>query len=152
MPMRSRQDAIEKLQWYALRWKIELFHKILKSGCKVEESRLRTAPRLVNLIATCCVLAWRIFWMTMVRRTDPTAAPTTALTQLELDLLDELANRQSRPLPSNSLSDYLDRIARLGRYLGRTNDPPPGNVVMWRGLACLTDIAIGFSLSAEKCG
>jgi hypothetical protein len=57
LPVRSCADAIEKLQWYALRWKIELFHKILKSGCRVEESRLRTAPRLVNLIATCCVVA-----------------------------------------------------------------------------------------------
>jgi hypothetical protein len=59
--MRSCEEAIEKLHWYALRWKIELFHKILKSGCGVEESRLRTAPRLVNLIATCGVVAWRIF-------------------------------------------------------------------------------------------
>lgn len=152
LPVRSRQEAIEKLRWYALRWKIELFHKILKSGCKVEASRLRTAPRLVNLIATCCVLGWRIFWMTMVKRTNPTTAPTAVLTQLELDLLGELARRQNRPLTANTLSDYLDRIARLGGYLGRTNDPPPGNIVMWRGLGRLTDLAIGFSLGAEKCG
>ena len=130
----------------------QVFHKILKSGCKVEESRLRTAPRLVSSIATCCVLAWRIFWMTMVSRTDPAAAPMVALTRLELDLLDEIGKRQSRPPPSSSLSAYIDRIARLGGYLGRTNDPPPGNIVMWRGLARLTDIAIGFSLNAENVG
>ena len=59
-----------------LRWKIELFHKILKSGCRVEESRLRTAPRLVNLIATCCVVAWRIFCLTMINRSQPAAVPT----------------------------------------------------------------------------
>jgi hypothetical protein len=51
LPVQSRADAIEKLEWYAMRWKIETFHKILKSGCKVEESRLRTAERLVNLVA-----------------------------------------------------------------------------------------------------
>lgn len=151
LPVQSPQDAIEKLRWYALRWKIELFHKVLKSGCKVEESRLRTAPRLVNLIATCCVIGWRIFWMTMVKRSDPTAAPTLALTQLELDLLDELAKRQ-QAAPLRSLSEYLDRIARLGGYLARASDPPPGNIVMWRGLARLTDIAIGYSISSEKCG
>ncbi|MDP3070999.1 MAG: IS4 family transposase [Opitutaceae bacterium] len=81
LPVRSRAEAIEKLQWYALRWKIEVFHKILKSGCKVELSRLRTAPRLVNLIATCCVVAWRIFWLTMINRSEPAAAPAVALTQ-----------------------------------------------------------------------
>lgn len=91
LPVTSRQGVLEMLRWYSLRWKIEVFHKILKSGCKVEESRLRTATRLVNLIATCCVLAWRIFWMTMIHRTQPTAAPTVALTQLELNLLDHLA-------------------------------------------------------------
>jgi hypothetical protein len=147
LPVTSRQEAIEKLNWYALRWKIELFHKVLKSGCKVEESRLRTAPRLVNLIATCCVLAWRIFWMTMVNRTNPAATPTVALTQLELDLLDHLAKA-----PANGLSDYLVQIAKLGGYLARSNDPPPGNIVMWRGLARLTDLAIGYSAGREKCG
>ena len=51
LPVQSRKDAIEKLEWYALRWKIEVFHKILKSGCKAEEAKLRTAERLANLIS-----------------------------------------------------------------------------------------------------
>ena len=51
LPVRSRKDAPRMLNWYALRWKIETFHKILKSGCKAEESKLRTAERLVNLIS-----------------------------------------------------------------------------------------------------
>jgi len=51
LEVRSREQAIEKLQWYAQRWKIEVFHKILKSGCRAEESLLRTADRLVNLLA-----------------------------------------------------------------------------------------------------
>ena len=55
--MRSRAEAIEKLHWYAMRWKIETFHKILKSGCRAEDSRLRTAQRLANLIAIFCILA-----------------------------------------------------------------------------------------------
>ncbi|AXR68673.1 hypothetical protein DPV73_12285 [Leptospira mayottensis] len=51
LSVKTNSDAIQKLQWYALRWKIEVFYKILKSGCKVEESKLRTAERLVNLIS-----------------------------------------------------------------------------------------------------
>ena len=49
LPVESRTNAIEKLEWYALRWKIEVFYKILKSGCKAEESKLRTAQRLTNV-------------------------------------------------------------------------------------------------------
>ncbi|WP_143705496.1 transposase [Pollutimonas subterranea] len=71
MPVRSRAEAIERLDWYALRWKIEVFQKVLKSGCKAEDARLRTADRLVNLIATFCILSWRIFWLTMINRAAP---------------------------------------------------------------------------------
>lgn len=68
------------LTWYAMRWKIEVFHKILKSGCRAEDARLRTAERLVNLIAVFRILAWRLFWMTMINRVAPTASPRLVLT------------------------------------------------------------------------
>ena len=83
LPVASRRDAIEKLNWYAMRWKIETFHKILKSGCKAEDVKLRTAERLVNLIAILCLLSWRVFWMTMLTRTRPEASPQMALTRIE---------------------------------------------------------------------
>ena len=75
LPVRSRQEAIEKLEWYSMRWKIETFHKILKSGCKAEESRLRTAERLARLLAVFCILSWRVFWLTMMNRSLPAASP-----------------------------------------------------------------------------
>lgn len=59
LPVRSRKDAVEKLAWYAMRWRIETFHKILKSGCRAEASKLRTAERIANLIAVFCILSWR---------------------------------------------------------------------------------------------
>lgn len=152
LPVRSPEEAIEKIHWYAVRWKIELFHKILKSGCRVEESRLRTAPRLVNLIATCCVVAWRIFWLTMINRSQPAAAPKVCLTQLELQLLDQLVPDRVTAAPPHTVSHYVIKIARLGGYLARTRDPAPGNIAMWRGLTRLTDIAIGYSLGAENVG
>src|SRR5437660_4211164 len=92
LPVVSRADAIEKLRWYALRWKIEVFHKILKSGCKAEESKLRTAQRLANLVSVFCILSWRVFWMTMLNRSAPNALPTLALTETEIVVLDRLVN------------------------------------------------------------
>jgi IS4 transposase len=59
-------EAIEKIEWYAMRWKIEMLHKVLKSGCRAEESKLRTPEGLAKLIATLCIVGWRIFWMTML--------------------------------------------------------------------------------------
>src|SRR5712692_8570615 len=151
LPLGSRADAIEKLEWYALRWKIEVFHKILKSGCKAEESKLRTAQRLANLISVFCILSWRVFWMTMLNRSAPGALPTLALTATEIAILDLLMN--DRPQARRkTLSHYLTKIARLGGYLARANDPPPGNTVMWRGLSRLTDIALGATVGAEIVG
>jgi hypothetical protein len=147
----SRADAIEKLQWYALRWKIEVFHKILKSGCKAEESKLRTAQRLANLVAVFCILSWRVFWLTMLNRSAPDALATLAFTETEMVLLDRLVNDKYQ-VRRKKLSYYLVKVARLGGYLNRANDPPPGNTVMWRGLSRLTDIALGAMVGAELVG
>jgi hypothetical protein len=153
LPVRSRKEAIEKLEWYALRWKIEVFHKILKSGCKAEESKLRTAQRLANLISVYCILSWRVFWMTMLNRSAADAAPALALTKIEIGLLDYLVkDKNQEPPQSRTLSHYLIKIARLGGYLARANDPPPGNTVMWRGMSRLTDIALGAAIGAKIAG
>ena len=111
LPIHSRTEAVEKLEWYALRWKIETVHKILKSGCQAERSKLRTAERLVNLLALFCILSWRIFWLTMLNRATESAKPSLAFTPQEIDIL-----------------------TRLGGYLNRACDPPLGNIVIWRGM------------------
>lgn len=144
LPVHTRNDAIEKLEWYSLRWKIEVFHKILKSGCKAEDLQLRTAQRLTNLIALLCIVSWRLFWMTMLNRAASKAPPEFALTKAEIKWLDRLIKDKALMSPQRkTLSHYLIKIARLGGYLARANDRPPGNLVMWRGLSRLIDIAIG---------
>jgi hypothetical protein len=153
LSIQSHEDAVEKLSWYALRWKIEVFHKILKSGCRAEAARLRTAERLVKLIAVFCILAWRVFWVTMLNRSSPDAEPELAVTDVEMQLLDLLVPDKHSAMPEQpTLSRYLVKIARLGGYLARASDPPPGNLVMWRGLSRLTDIKLGATIGAELVG
>jgi hypothetical protein len=154
LPITSRAEAIEKLEWYALRWKIETFHKILKSGCQAERSKLRTAERLVNLLALFCILSWRIFWLTMLNRMTESAKPSLAFMPLEIDLLARLAaDRQGAcGRRSPTIQSCLTQLARLGGYLDRASDPPPGNIVIWRGMSRLSDIAFGFQLGCSTCG
>jgi len=78
LPIEGLGQAIEKLTWHAMRWKIETFDKILKSGCRAEDSKLRTAERLANLLSIFCFLAWRVFWLTMVQRTAEEQDPYSA--------------------------------------------------------------------------
>jgi hypothetical protein len=134
-----------------MRWKIEMFHKVLKSGCRAEASKLRTADRLANLMAVFRIRSWRVLWLTILRRTRPNAPPLIAFTSTEIDLLDWLiggiGNRRAR---AGTIDLYLIKLARLGGYLARAADPPPGIVVVWRGLSRLTDIEIGAELGALK--
>ena len=146
LPVPDPESAIEKLQWYAQRWKIETFHKILKSGCEAEDAKLRTAERLTNLIAVFCIIAWRVFWLTMVNRTNPEDACRRGLyrDRNRRSSITSPANRR-RPAPKN-VAHYILAVAKLGGYLARKNDGPPGNTVLWRGLARLTDIHFGVEI------
>jgi hypothetical protein len=149
--------AIEKIEWYAQRWKIETWHKILKSSCKAEDSKLRSAERLAKLISVFCILSWRIFWMTMIHRETTFAPPEIAFTQTEIQLLDHLVPEKKKLTERHSwrkksISNYTLKLAKLGGYLARAQDSPPGNKVMWRGISRLTDIELGFTLALKLVG
>jgi hypothetical protein len=147
----SLAEAVEKLRWYAMRWKIEVFHKILKSGCRAEDARLRTADRLANLVALFCIVSWRVLWMTMMARAAPQAEPALVLTASEMSILDHLVgNAGNRGAQPGTLTLYMTKLAKLGGYLARNSDPPPGNTVLWRGWRRLIDIQIGADLKNQQ--
>jgi hypothetical protein len=152
LPIRSRHDAVGCLRWYALRWRIETFFKILKTACRPEMLRMRNAERLTNAIAVNCILAWRIFWMTMIGREAPGISANLAFTKPEIEILDRLAPWRGRPATPNGLAARVTQLARLGGFLARNRDGPPGNLVIWRGLVRLTDILLGYAAGAESVG
>jgi len=145
------ESASEKVHWYSQRWKIETFHKVLKSGCRAENAKLRTADRLTNLIAVFCIVAWRVFWLTMVNRTNPNTTADVVFTDTEMEILNHLVGAPERPAP-NKLSKYIVALAKLGGYLARKNDGPPGNNVLWRGITRLTDISLGVEIGRKLVG
>lgn len=140
----THKEAVHKLGWYARRWSIETFFKILKTGCRVEQVRLTTADRLANCIALCCIVAWRIHWMTMLRRGSPDADPAAVFTRAELEFLQQ-ASADADPTATRNLDFYMIRVARLGGYLARRHDAPPGASIMWRGFSRLADLVAGFA-------
>ncbi len=144
----SFDDAVHKLQWYALRWKIEVFFKTLKTGCKIESIRLDRADRLANCIALCCVVAWRISWLAILQRQDPNAAPQAVFTEDELHILENKTPTNRKTAPRN-LTFYVKAVASLGGYLDRASDPPPGTTVLWRGFERLKSLAEGFELATK---
>ena len=148
LPVTKKADVIQVLDWYKQRWKVEVFFKILKSGLKSDESKLRTADRLTRLIAIYCILAWRIQWLTMMNREAKIFSPKLAFDKIEQKIL--CAHYKKLP-PPKTMQDYINRLARLGGYLSRKSDPPPGNTAIWRGLNKLYELRTGFEL-ANICG
>ena len=94
-----------------------------------------------------------MFCLTMLNRVEPDLEPALVLTELETNILDHLIpNPAADPSSARTLSLYLIKIARLSDYLARAKDPPPGNIVMWRGLSRLNDIALGAALQINNVG
>jgi hypothetical protein len=141
VPVNNFEDALERIAWYTKRWSIELYHKVLKSGCKVEDCLLETAARLQRYLALMSVIAWRLFWLTHINRQSPEASCTTILAAAEWQALYCRINKTTElPKEPPTVRQAVRWIARLGGFLGRKNDGEPGITVIWRGWQRLTDI------------
>ena len=145
------EAAIRVVGWYGCRWQIELYHKILKSGCTVEECRLEKAERLYNYIALMSVIAWRLHWLAYLNRTDPDLPCTMILTATEWQAL-YMRIHHTTALPSSppTVRQAVRWIAQLGGFLGRKRDGEPGITVIWRGWQRLQDMADTWSLVKEQ--
>ena len=73
-------DALQRIDWYKQRWQIEVYFKVLKSGTKVERVRLETKDRLLRYIALLSIIAWRLYWLTLINRHAPDAECRARLT------------------------------------------------------------------------
>ncbi|MFM9025457.1 MAG: IS4 family transposase [Planctomycetaceae bacterium] len=147
VPVDSKADAFERLDWYARRWAIEVYHRILKSGCRVEQRQLATSARLSNCLAIDMVVAWRIHHLTMLGQETPDVACTVSFTDSEWKALTTFVSRKKDPPPQPpSLTEAVRLLGKLGGHLGRKGDGEPGSEVLWRGMARLTDIEYAYSI------
>ena len=139
-PVQSLEEALERLQWYACRWNIEVFHRTLKSGCKIEERQLGTAERLEACLAIDMVVAWRIQHLTWFGRAVPDL-PCTAVFDDDQWKAIHVFKTQKRPPPQPpSLRQMIILVASLGGFIGRKTDRQPGTQSLWIGLQRMDDI------------
>ena len=136
IPVTNTQEAIEKMRWYSLRWNVETFHKILKSGCSIEGAQLRSKKNLIKYITTKSVIAWRIFWLSRISRIDLNYNCNTVLTKIQQDVLFKRFNKGKINTEPISVKQALNWIGKLGGYIGRNSDAPPGIITIWKGWTC----------------
>jgi hypothetical protein len=141
MPVTTFEQAQTALSHYARRWGIEVYHRVLKSGCRIEDRQLGTATRLENCLAIDMVVAWRIQHLTWLGRETPDLPCTVFFEHTEWQALVGFI-KQTPQIPSEppTLHAAMIMVATLGGFLGRKSDGNPGTETLWRGLQRLDDI------------
>lgn len=135
------EEACQRLHWYTKRWGIEVYHKTLKSGCKIEERQLGHARRIENCLAIDLVVAWRIYYLTKQGRETPDVPCSVFFEEAEWKALVCFINKDPRePKEQPTLREAVRMVAGLGGFLGRKGDGEPGTQTTWRGLQRLDDI------------
>lgn len=143
--VQSAEVAEKCLLWYCKRWRIEDWHRVLKSGCRIEEAANKSAERLERFIAINLVIAWRIMLMTLLGRESPDLPPEVLFTDVEIEVLTAFAKGR-RLKPPDTVGDAVQLVARIGGYLARKSDPPPGHQLMWQGYSALQMMCAGYIL------
>jgi len=141
------EQACERLSWYATRWNIEVYHRVLKSGCRIEDRRLGTAETLQACLAIDLVVAWRIFRLTKLGRTVPDISCKIFFQEEEWKAL--CIHHTKNPYPPDippTLNEAIRIMAKLGGFIGRKGDGEPGTTSLWRGIQRLDDITETFRI------
>ena len=131
-------------------WRIEDWHRVLKSGCSIDELGHQSVERLERAIAVRMVIAWRVMLMTLLGRDVPELPAELLFSKAELRLLGDFAQTRRRPRPRpTQLGEAVILVAILGGYLNCNNDPPPGHQLMWHGYTKLAAMAMAYELRDE---
>lgn len=147
VPVSSTEAALERLEWYTCRWGIEVWHKVLKSGCRIESRQLDDAANLIRLLAVFSVVAWRILYAGTLARAIPDAPCSLLLEEAEWQAL-YCAILRTNILPERipTLSEAIHMLGRLGGFQGRKSDGKPGPKALWTGFRRLHDLTTMYSI------
>lgn len=131
----SFEDAVQASEWYAGRWGIEVYHRTLKSGCRILDRQLGSADSLQACLGVDMVVAWRVYHLTMLGREVPDHPCTVFFEDVEWKALYCYANKtRVAPAKPPTLAEAIYMVGKLGGHLGRKCDGMPGTECIWRGL------------------
>ena len=147
----TTEQAIQVITWYLCRWQIEIFFKIIKSGCGVEKLQLQTIDRLQPSIALYMIIGWRILAMTMLGRSCPDIACNAVFDEDEWCAVYVVVHRSPSPKIPPNLNAMIRMVASLGGFLNRKNDGYPGAKPIWIGLQRVKDFVMAMeALDASR--
>ncbi len=141
IPTDSFEQAQERVEWYSCRWVVEMFHRVLKSGCRIEERQFDDLENIQRFLAVDSIVAWRVLYVTLFSREAPDLPCDVLLEAYEWQALYGFVHKTNRtPTETPTLAEAIRWIARLGGFVASSKHNP-GTTVLWRGFSRLTDIS-----------
>ncbi|UCC31958.1 MAG: IS4 family transposase [Phycisphaerales bacterium] len=143
-------DEIEQVrlvvQYYCARWMIEVFFKVLKSGCRVEERRFEHIDRFLSCLAVYLIVAWRTLYVCRLGRGCPDISCEAVFEPAEWKSVWKVVHRSTPPNVPPRLGEMVRLVAQLGGYVNRTRNDPPGPQTIWMGMQRMHDFALSWRL------
>jgi hypothetical protein len=130
------------LKWYLCRWQIEVYFRILKSGCRIEKLQLAEKHRFDPCLTLYMIIAWRILYLAVLSRECPDISCELIFSTEEWKIAHLIVKKEKLPNEPPPLSAMIKMIASMGGYLNRKNDPAPGPTTLWIGLQRLKDLVL----------
>src|SRR5437868_5566280 len=143
VPTTTLEQAWERVDWYRRSFLVEDYHQCLKSGCRIEQRQLQTVDALIRLLGLLSPLAVRLLQVRACAREDPQRPAYEVIEPLMLAVLAEHAGQS--PL-SMTVGTFWIEVARMGGYLARSHDGPPGWRTIWKGWLSLQTLLEGAHL------
>lgn len=149
LPVETLEQAAEKVDWYASRFQVEVFFRIVKTGCQVEALQLSCLERLEPALALYLIVAWRVLYLTTLGRACPELPCDCVFDREEWQAVYLVAKRQPPPPAPPPLNEMIRLMSSLGGYLGRKGDGPPGPKPIWIGLQRVRDFVLAMQAMRE---
>jgi len=150
LPIDGVAAVLRVIEYYCCRWQIEIYFRVLKSGCQVETSQLETAEAFSSWLVMNMIVAWRVMYLMMLGRECPQWPAECVLEEDEWQAVYAVVKGEAPPEQSPPLGEMVRLIATLGGYQGRPSDGPPGPRAMWIGMQRMTDLAQGWRAQRKQ--
>jgi hypothetical protein len=142
LPIDDIEQVRQVIQYYCVRWMIEVFFRVLKSGCRVEERRFEQLDRLLKCLAVYLIVAWRTLYVCRLGRSCPDVSCEAVFEPAEWKAAWKVVRRENPPRQPPPLGVMVRLVAQLGGYVNRKRSDPPGPQTIWIGLQRVHDFAL----------
>jgi hypothetical protein len=141
LPVDDMEQIHTVVDYYSVRWMIEMLFRVLKSGCKIEKRRLENIERVYPCLAVYLIIAWRTLYVCRLARSCPDIECEVIFEPAEWKSVWKVVKQADPPSQPPTLAEFIPLLARLGGYVAKKNSPP-GPQTIWIGLQRACDFAI----------